>query len=148
MSDPVLFAPKSDEDKQDDFARSTMKLIARQMGRSPGDISPGADWHWFNANYVADGIWVGSLRVFRFDVVDLLFRPTKHPVIAALEEFRKEIPEGYDDFILIFQVYEWGRMFISNHDFQDLTALRVVIRTEPLWVAPLGSLFTRWNTNG
>lgn len=144
MTDGALFAPKSNEDKQEDFARSTMRLIARQLGRNAADVSEGADWHWFNSQFTIPGFWVGSTRIFRFDIVDLLFRPTRHPVIAALQEFRKEVPEG-DDYIMIFQVYEWGRMFATSHDFKGLTALRVVIRDEPIWVAPLGNLFTQWN---
>ena len=140
-----LFGPKSDDDKQDDFARSTMRLVARQFGQRPDDVSEGADWYWFNERFPIPGIWVGSARIFRFNIADLLFRPTKHPVVAAVAEFRKELPDGYDDFIMVFQVYEWGRMFATNHDFKDITALRVVIRDEPLWVAPLGDLFTKWN---
>ena len=36
-------------------------------------------------------------------------------------------------------------MIVTNHDFQDLTAFRVVIKDETLWVAPMGDLFTKWN---
>lgn len=145
MNDDVLFKPKSKEDKQDDFARSTMRLIARQLGRRPEDVSEGADWFWFNEHFTVPGLWIGSMRIFRFDIVDLLFRPTKHPVILALEEFRKELPNQDDDFLMVFQVYEWGRMVVTNRNFDDLTALRIVIRSQPLYVAPLGDLFTRWN---
>jgi len=145
VTDGALFAPKSNEDKQEDFARSTMRLIARQLGQRPEEVSEGADWHWFNQHFTIPGFWVGSMRIFRFDIVDLLFRPTKHPVMISLQEFRKELPNEDDDFIMVFQVYEWGRMIATNHDFKDLTALRVVIRDEPIWVAPLGNLFTQWN---
>ena len=141
---PDLFAPKSAEQKQDDFAHSTMKIVAKQLGAPGPEIDRTADWYWFNQYYPVPGFWVHSLRVFRFDIVDLLFRPTKHPIVAAVEAARKDFPDGYDEFIIVFNVYDWGRMFVSNHDFQDLTAFRVVIRNEPMWVAPLGDLFTRW----
>lgn len=141
---PDLFAPKTPEQKQDDFAHSTMKIVAKQLGTGGPEIDRTADWYWFNQYYTVPSFWVSSLRVFRFDIVDLLFRPTKHPIVVAVEEARKDFPEGYDDFIIIFQVYDWGRMFASSHDFKDRTAFRVVIREEPLWVAPLGDLFTAW----
>lgn len=148
MSDDVLFKPKSKEDKQDDFAVSSMRIIARQLGQRADGIESCVDWHWFNQTYPVGGIWIGSARIFKFDIVDLLFRPTKHPVVAAVEEFRKDIPAGYNDFIMIFQVYEWGRMYATSADFKDTTALRVVIRDEPIYVSPLGDLFTKWKPHG
>lgn len=142
---PDLFAPKSADQKQEDFAYTTMKLVAKQLGTPGAEIDRSADWYWFNQQYPVPGFWVHSMRVFRFDIVDLLFRPTKHPILAAVRELRKEFPEDTEDFVIIFQVYDWGRMIVTNHDFRDLTAFRVVIRDETLWVAPMGDLFTRWN---
>lgn len=141
---PDLFAPKSAEQKQDDFACSTMKIVAKQLGVPGPEIDRTADWYWFNQNYPVPGFWVHSLRVFRFDIADVLFRPTKSTLITAIRDLSMDFPVGYDDYIILFNVYDWGRMFATNHDFKDLTAFRVVIRDEPLWVAPLGDLFTRW----
>lgn len=147
---PSSLGGSSNEDKTENFERSTLKLVLGQLGKTAGeirgleaDLGTGFGWDWFNQEGLVRGR-IGSAREFRFNFFELLTKPTGHPIVEAFADFKGA---SLDPCCLVFHVYDHGRWVATNLTTTDETSIHIVaVRgTLKFNVLPFAKFFaTRW----
>ena len=144
--------PKSAAEKNDDFEQSTLSLVLRQLGSGSAAVKaqqrklgPAFNFGWFNSRDVIPA-YLCSHRVPRFHFDDLLFRPTKSEVAQKWLETAEEHPEHADNpdcpLIMVFKVFDYGRMVATAEPIPDITHVHVVIRGQAFNVSPFAGYFS------
>ena len=146
-SELPVFGAKSDYDLAEDFAKSSAKLVLAQLGVDATPMEEYPTWDWFNEQSFIRP-YVTSTRCPEFDIVDVLFRPTRSKLLKELRLVIGEFPED-TDFVIIFKVYDWGRFIATNIDDPGRTHFHIVMpwRSTPLYVMPLSDYFSQWKAD-
>lgn len=151
MSDDFGFGLLSDDDKIENFEKSTLKLILAQMGFSKSSIhrletaEGGLSVDWFNERFLADSKLIIT-RIFKFNFEDALFRPTKSEVVKyfydAYDAFASRPASA--DLTMVFKVVGVGRMVATTFTPPSSAMLRVSTGTVPFHITTFPGFFTQW----
>lgn len=148
MNDPAElfqeFSALSDEEKIENFERSTIQLVLRQLGKSPKEVKeladslgPSFDWDWFNSE-IDLSVQVVSTRYFKFNMIEFFTRPTKHPVVADFYT-RSAVDKPL---CVVFKAHDYGRMIITNMKLPDYTHIHVVVGGKPCNIVQFNDFFS------
>jgi hypothetical protein len=120
MTNPEDFlgADSFQTEKLERFESSTVELVLKQLGASPGFVrgkskesGDGLTCDWFNMQeYIMPTLY--TTRFFNFNFQDLFLRPSRHEITKAVCElpaFKSRNP-----FVSVFKVYDVGRMIATN----------------------------------
>lgn len=153
MTDPEdlirAFAAAGPDEKRENFERSTLKLVLGQLGWSAGQIrgaaaeyGPAFGWDWFNEqNLVA--VRVGSTRQFRFNLIELLTKPSKHPVVEAFRAFKGADAEPC---CMVFHIFEAGRWVATNLATPDDPSVHIATNGLKFNIVSFSKFFSnRWS---
>jgi len=145
------FSGSNEDDKQDQFEASSLKLVLRQLGcpnqrveQLKRELGPDFGADWFNNQG-----WIGPdlkfHRIFKFKLDEFLTKPKKHPVILAYEQFFKE--HNGNDLIMVFKAFELGRMVITCLDLPAVTHISTCTDLLRINIALMDDFFERMYGN-
>lgn len=156
-TDPeAFFGADSEDEKQEAFEESTLKLVLGQLGWDSGkirgeksELGPNFGWGWFNGEDLIKPD-VRSGRCLRFTFFDLLTKPRNHEITKLwqdnLAEYRSD--EGN---IFIFKVFQHGRWVATDLDLSGGICLTPFLHVDDgvgtsFNVTPFTNFFkSRWN---
>lgn len=153
MSDDFGFGLLSEDDKLENFEKSTLKLILAQMGVSKPRIKglekleEGFNTDWFNSEYLADDKLVIT-RIFKFNLTDVLYHPNRSEVITFYNDRFDEYvleggkPEGH--LTVVFKVDGVGRMVATSWPDFEGSSVRIPNRYGCFFITPFPGFFSSW----
>jgi hypothetical protein len=56
------------------------------------------------------------------------------------------MPGGYDSFVMIFRVHEWGRMVATSLPLPQSNHIHASVRGKPVRIAVFNDFFAPWST--
>jgi len=138
------FGRESDDDKQENFEASTVKLIAKQLGLDRNEL-PDSCWvDWLEDLDVIPGR-IFCQRVFTFKFEDLLFKPTGHVIVNEYAS----LGVSDEDVTWVFKVYGYGRMVCTTIQPAVGSAYASVPNpldeSKPLFIQPFAGYFRRYS---
>ena len=119
----ALFTASSDEEKIENFALSTLKLVLGQLGASAKQVrwlanehGEGFDFDWFNgAGYISPTVL--ATRCFNFNLAQLFTAPHRSPLTEHWREVFNPRAEG--DLCVVFKAHDLGRMMLTTLKCED-----------------------------
>lgn len=152
-SELPVFGAKSEGEKVRDFERSTLDLVLGQLGWSKPEIKARRrdvsddfwGFEWFNAQGLTPGLFVEATRLFKFDLAEAFFRPSRSKLIQEYFKRLDSMPAGYDSFVMIFRVHEWGRMIATSLPITETNHIHASVRGKQVRIAVLDDFFTPWS---
>jgi hypothetical protein len=153
VSDDFGFGLLTQDEKLENFERSTLKLILGQMGFSKPSIKKFEDLNenftteWFNQEFLAEDKLVIT-RIFKFNITDILLKPNKSEVIEA---FNKELDAFVDangkstgHLTMVFKVDGVGRMVATTWPDFSTPALLVPSKYSEYYITTFPGFFGDW----
>jgi hypothetical protein len=149
--DAVLgqYGALSDEERQENFEASTIKLVLAQIGFSSKQIKviereQNLTADWFNEQNYID-MHVLPQRVFRFNLDLLLYEPKRtHELVVTIQELWPALTSTGQDWAWVFKVYGVGRMVATNIDLAQTHLHCTVLPSHMFNLAPFSGFFTRY----
>lgn len=129
--DPIADMREAIEtEKQDDFERSTLSFVLKQLGASTlmvknwqSELGEAYNFDWFNScGWIPPDVF--AQRCFSFNLEEIISRPNKHPITLAFKEAADR--SATDATCLVFKAYKWGRLIATNMRLQETTHIHVV----------------------
>jgi len=141
------FSASTEDDKQEAFEQSTLKLVLKQLGATTRNISIWENelgtefsFDWFNTQgFVTPH--VRSFRVFTFNFVEAFTRPTKSPLVEMFRKAEGELGAG-EPLCVIFKCYKLGRLSATNIKVPDMTHLHISAGGATLNILPFAKFFS------
>ena len=92
----AAFSSKTNDEKKEDFERSTLSLVLKQLGASiaqvrgwENELGPEYSMEWFNRQcWLSPHLY--TERCFNFNFEQLFTAPVNHPITKMFQE--KELP--------------------------------------------------------
>lgn len=126
----AFFGADSEDEKQEAFEESTLKLVLGQLGwdaakirNEKSELGPNFGWDWFNGEDLVKPD-VRSGRCMRFTFFDLLTKPRNHE-ITALWVGNLMANQSAEGNIFIFKVFQYGRWVATDLELRDTPYLHV-----------------------
>lgn len=148
MTNPEDFLAGSspENEKLERFESSTIEKVLKQLGAEPGYIREknrqygmGLTCEWFNLQqFIMPTLYTS--RFFNFNFTDLFLRPSKHDITHAVLELKEH--HTPDPYVLVFKVYDIGRMIATNCIPKNKTYMHIPCTTHPFYVCRFDEFFT------
>lgn len=153
--DDFSFGLLTQDEKLENFEKSTLKLILAQMGHSRSAIksfesmAEGFNTDWFNETYLGSDKLVIT-RIFKFNLADVLFKPSKSEVVKyfteQLDVFGKTASDvALGDLTAVFKVDGVGRMVATTWKTTEAPSVYLPSGSHaPFYITPFASFFSAW----
>ncbi len=139
---------KRQQEREEGFESSSVHALLSLLGwdladirKEKHDLGPDFGWYWFNGLGELQTIEVGSTLIPEFNLIDLITKPTKHPITVAWEAWRHEHADA-EHGALVFRVHTIGRMVITDAVPGPGVSVVVNLPDHQYCLAPFKEFFT------